>query len=556
MKRMRTILCAAAFGLLYVLTITAALYYTADITLLAGYLDWDRCEIVDGAGQARPFDPAIPAAPALEEGERLRFTSRLPALEEAPELYETGSYLLLEVGGDMRITLAGEEIFRCSVQDRAQDRSLDQIHLSFTPADAGKTLELFYTPNGSPVSPFPPFLRFTSEYRLIRTNASAIHSYAIPAGAYILAFLLVAAVFLTGVAAGTPDWSLPALALAEMTASVCLMCRNAGYSYLPEPLYRVLGSENMVLLPIALMLLYLALNRRRRFWRYLGRITLAAGALFVGFLLLSWAGEGVIYRATVSIAQNALLGNFNGLLNWGMTYLMAACSAIAAYGLLQAQTALQNEKVALTMQNDLALQNYTLIQRSVQDTALLRHEWKNNVLSLQLLAEQGDFAQLKAKLDQMGERLDRLSVKTYSRHFAIDAMLRNAAARADELGIRFHAAAPVPEELPIDITDLCSFLLNLLDNALEAASHAAPERREVECSIQYNQGYLAVMCRNIYAGRLAVDEDGNLNTTKPGREGSGFGLLNMRQIAKKYNGLFDASYTKEQFTVYAALKLT
>lgn len=555
MKKTRTILCAVVFGLLYMLTLTAALYFITDTTLLAGQVNWERCEIIGDGGEARPFDADVAVAPPLAEGESFRFTGRLPPLEQAPEVYEPGGYLLMEVSGAMRMTVNGRELFACAIPERGQDHNLEQIRLSIQPEEAGGILVLEYAPDGIPSGIFPPYPRFTSEYRIVRMNTAITHGYAIATGAYILAFLLAAAIFLAGVAAGTPDWSLPALALAESTAAVWLMCSNAGYYYLPEPLYAVLGHPDFVLVPITLMLLYLALNRKRRFWRYLGRITIFA-ALFGGIVtLLSRRGDRILFKNLASGLENALHGNLNALFNWLLTYLMAACSAIAAYGLLRAQTALQNEKVALSVQKDLAMENYALIQNSVQNTALLRHEWKNNVASLQLLARQGDLEQLRAKLDQMGDVLDRLSVKTYSRHFAIDAILRSAAARAGEQGIRFDAAAPVPEQLAMDITDLCSFLMNLLDNALEAAAHAEPDRREIECSIRYQQGYLAIMCRNTYAGALAVDEEGNLNTTKPGREGSGFGLLNMRSIAKKYKGIFDVSYTDGQFTVHAALKL-
>lgn len=96
----------------------------------------------------------------------------------------------------------------------------------------------------------------------------------------------------------------------------------------------------------------------------------------------------------------------------------------------------------------------------------------------------------------------------------------------------FHAAAPVPPELSIDTGNLCSLLLNMLDNALEAASQIpVPGKREVACAIKVRQGHLAVRCENTYAGFLSVDERGKLQPTKTDGDSHGFGLAQMKAIA-------------------------
>ncbi len=48
------------------------------------------------------------------------------------------------------------------------------------------------------------------------------------------------------------------------------------------------------------------------------------------------------------------------------------------------------------------------------------------------------------------------------------------------------------ETLPIEEVDLCGFLFNLLDNAVEAA--AKTEHSEIVCSLQIRQQHLAIRC--------------------------------------------------------------
>ena len=114
----------------------------------------------------------------------------------------------------------------------------------------------------------------------------------------------------------------------------------------------------------------------------------------------------------------------------------------------------------------------------------------------------------------------------------------------------------MPRELSIDEADLCTLLVNLLDNALEAAAQVQPpKRREVLCRIKLSQGFLAIHCENTYCGTVRLDQAGQLVTTKANAEGHSFGLVQMRAVAEKYNSVLDISYDQDRFTVQTALAL-
>ena len=120
----------------------------------------------------------------------------------------------------------------------------------------------------------------------------------------------------------------------------------------------------------------------------------------------------------------------------------------------------------------------------------------------------------------------------------------------------FQGQVLVPEDLEMDEGDLCALLLNLLDNALEGAARVPPPgKREVQCTVKLTQGFLAVWCRNTYAGPLDLDDRGRPRTTKPDGEGHGFGLAQMRAVAAKYHSVLTIDHDKDTFTVQTALKL-
>lgn len=58
---------------------------------------------------------------------------------------------------------------------------------------------------------------------------------------------------------------------------------------------------------------------------------------------------------------------------------------------------------------------------------------------------------------------------TFTGNLLVNAILQDAATRADRSSIRMENEVVIPDELPFPETDLCSLLMNLLDNALEAA---------------------------------------------------------------------------------------
>lgn len=156
-------------------------------------------------------------------------------------------------------------------------------------------------------------------------------------------------------------------------------------------------------------------------------------------------------------------------------------------------------------------------------------------------------------LNRLDEQLEQLSPKVYTANPTVNTILQRVAAQTQELGIPFRVTALLPEALPIDEGDLCSFLFNLLDNALEAAAKAP--HGEITCSLQIRQQYLAIRCENTYDGTVRTDDAGNLLTTKDDSTEHGFGLMKMRSIAEKYGSVLDVSYTESRFTVMTALRL-
>lgn len=311
----------------------------------------------------------------------------------------------------------------------------------------------------------------------------------------------------------------------------------------------------LALLGLAAALMALSRREKAVFRWGLAGLCAAAGVMFAVWGVSQFGGLSLLYPIANPVTS-LLMGNPRGF----YTILCAVAGVLSAAWVagefVRGTLERRRREQALQMNHRLIQESYQAAEEKLRQNAAMRHEWKNQVAALHLFQQQGDLAGLGRYLEELDGRLDALAPRQYTGHFVINTILQNAAARADALGVDFRAAAPVPPELGIETGDLCGLLLNLLDNALEAASQVpAPGAREVECVIKVKQGYLAVKCENTYAAPLSLDERGQLLTTKADRDGHGFGMAKMQAVAEKYGSVLDVSFTDERFTVQTALKI-
>ena len=304
----------------------------------------------------------------------------------------------------------------------------------------------------------------------------------------------------------------------------------------------------LFLLAVLLMLL----SHERMLRRTSLCLCCVAGALFAAWCVSRFVGVEYLYPLSNPITS-LLYGNPKALytLLCAVTGLLCAVQVVAEF--IRTAFSRQRQMIALQSRSQQAQEQYRQAQESLRNVSAFRHEWKNHVAVLWTLTQKQDLDAIHDYLSHLGGQLEQLSPKVYTANPTVNTILQRVAAQTQELGIAFRVSALLPESLSIDEGDLCGFLFNLLDNALEAA--AKVPHGEIICSLQIRQQYLAIRCENIYDGTVLTDSAGNLLTTKDDPAEHGFGLMKMRSIAEKYGSVLDISYDKNRFTVMTALRL-
>ncbi len=338
---------------------------------------------------------------------------------------------------------------------------------------------------------------------------------------------------------------------AAFLAALCLL------QFVPNMPQIRMGISSFGVAVIALAAVLMLLSWRENIFFRIGFVCIAAT---VGVMLLSAALQLIfntellnalaLPAATMLVAGNSLPFYHT------ICGILSAISAVwAILSIINGILAQKRRELLMHVNSQMALENYSNAQEIINQTSVMRHDWKNQITALRLLWQQGDFEELGRSIEALDSRLDGLAFRHYSDNFTINTILQNTATRAQKLGINFQADAHVEENLSISENDLCSLLFNVFDNALEAAAAMPENEREITCSLKTRQGYLAIKCQNTYSGQLSVGKSGQLDTTKQDRTEHGFGLLQMRAIAKKYDGSLIVNHDGHLFTIETALRL-
>lgn len=511
------------------------------------YIIWEQQNQIAADGTVQPLDPDVFMP---DEGVQYVFSAQLGEIpDHALLLFEASN-------AEIVITLGGTELYRASSVQEDGVAGMNSVQAVLPPDAEGKTLVMEYQYLGGENVIFPPFASVATLTGMDSSLIAYANHYGIPAGALALLFLLVCGLFLLGLSNGKPDFSLLALALAAAVLTANQISISLGYEFLPPAIHTVLTWEGMQFLPPIALLVYLLANRRRTFWKQFGYATLfSAVALLVSYLI-SLAQGGYLATLVGTMIEELSAGIFSILVYWITVYLTAVCAVISAISVVHSFSNMQAETMLLKLKNSLLDKNYHAIERSVMQTADMRHELRHNITALNLLYQKGDWEGLGHMLDELDTQQSNLVQMQFSDNFVLNTILQNAASDAAEQEIRFEAQALVPAELNIEEKDLCGLIMNMLDNAVEAAQQVSEKsKRFIRFRTELKHGFLAISCTNSCIGNLVREQERMPQSTKADKAIHGYGLKQMNAVAKKYNSIIDITHTEDTFTVQTALQI-
>ena len=184
-----------------------------------------------------------------------------------------------------------------------------------------------------------------------------------------------------------------------------------------------------------------------------------------------------------------------------------------------------------------------------------KHDFLNHMQVVLGMLEKEDSGRSGEAIDyikNLGGKIESSSLGIATGNLVVDAIVSAKATLAAANDIRFEHHISLKDDIPIDKTDLCSILSNLIDNAIEGCCKMK-ENRYINLEMRVYQNHLIMEITNASSGEYKL-ESGELKTTKNGNL-HGIGIGHVKTIVESYGGLFDVQPEEQNFTAYITIPL-
>lgn len=206
----------------------------------------------------------------------------------------------------------------------------------------------------------------------------------------------------------------------------------------------------------------------------------------------------------------------------------------------------QIDKRIAAYQRELIETHYREVENMYRQIRGWRHDYRNHIQMMKVLAANGDMDALKAYLDELDTDLNTVDTVVKTGNPMADAILNSKISLARSRNIPTQVDAHIPVKLKMSELDLCCIIGNLFDNAMEASMALPEEKRLVRVYMDMKGTQLYISFTNFTAAKKLNKVGKGFKTSKG--EGHGFGLVRMDDIVSRYDGYLSRNSEDGAFT--------
>ena len=197
-------------------------------------------------------------------------------------------------------------------------------------------------------------------------------------------------------------------------------------------------------------------------------------------------------------------------------------------------------------QQELIETHYREVENMYRQIRGWRHDYRNHIQMMKVLAANGDMDALKVYLDELDTDLNTVDTVVKTGNPMADAILNSKISLARSRNIPTQVDAHIPVKLKMSELDLCCIIGNLFDNAIEASLPLPEDKRLIRVYMDMKNTQLYISFTNFTAGKKLPKLGGRFRTTKG--EGHGFGLQRIDAIVERLEGYISRNSEDGAFT--------
>ena len=206
----------------------------------------------------------------------------------------------------------------------------------------------------------------------------------------------------------------------------------------------------------------------------------------------------------------------------------------------------QIDKRIAAYQRELIETHYREVENMYRQIRGWRHDYRNHIQMMKVLAANGDMDALKVYLDELDTDLNTVDTVVKTGNPMADAILNSKISLARSRNIPTQVDAHIPVKLKMSELDLCCIIGNLFDNAMEASMALPEEKRMIRVYMDMKGTQLYISFTNFTATKKLSKVGKGFKTSKG--EGHGFGLVRMDDIVSRYDGYLSRNSEDGAFT--------
>lgn len=210
----------------------------------------------------------------------------------------------------------------------------------------------------------------------------------------------------------------------------------------------------------------------------------------------------------------------------------------------------QIDKRIAAYQRELIETHYQEVDNMYRQIRGWRHDYRNHIQTMKVLASNGDLDGIKAYLDELDTELDTdlntVDTVVKTGNAMADAILNSKISLAKSKNITVQVDAHIPVKLKMSELDLCCIIGNLFDNAIDASLSLPEAERLIRVYMDMKGTQLYISFTNFTATKKLA-KSGNLFRTTKG-DGHGFGLVRIDNIIERLDGYLSRNSEDGAFT--------
>lgn len=219
------------------------------------------------------------------------------------------------------------------------------------------------------------------------------------------------------------------------------------------------------------------------------------------------------------------------------------CSLLFVLRSLNKKREIEQELRLIRKIQETDLLHYNAVNTLYQKERMFHHDINNKIVTILALMDNGHNEEAKSILTELSNFVSTYRLTHYCQNALFNVILSVKSSYAISLNIHTDIKATVGE-LNITLTDLCSILTNIWDNAIEACSNF-PEKMQkvISFSSHVKNDYLIIHEKNpLYE---------SFQERSPSR---GNGLLILHHLAEKYEGALQVQIVEGSYMLSMTLK--